>query len=124
MSTIGTVFGQPQLRKTNRKDGMQVCNLDLLTQKKGADGTIEVSQKRGVLFGAIGVQAAALIKEGMKVALDGREQIRDFESASGETVSSNEVVANSFKILPADYDESAEAKPEAKSETQDDDLPF
>ena len=121
MTTIGTVYGQPQLRSTNRSDGMKVCNIDLLSQKKNADGSIEVGQKRGVLFGAIGVQASALIKEGMKVALEGREQTRDFESASGDTVSTEEVVANGFKILPADYDETTVP---AKTKAEDDDLPF
>lgn len=117
---IGTVASEVIVRETNREDRMPVANVDISICQHNADGSIEIGSRRGVFFGILAGHAKMLLKMGANVEVIGREVERDFETTSGQLGLSYEIIANGFKVLPADYDMSAvqtEAEPK-------EDIPF
>jgi single-stranded DNA-binding protein len=122
-TVIGEITSDIIVRKTNREDGMEVANADISIFRANPDGSIEVGTRRGVFFGNLASHAKALLKPGVKVEVQGREAERDFETASGQIGLSYEIIANGFKVLPGNYDLTAQSAAQPIDEG-DEDIPF
>lgn len=94
---IGRLTRDPELRYT--ASGTPVGNFTLAVDRPPQkDGTKEADFLRVVVWGPIAENCSKYIGKGSLVAVEGRIQVRSYES-QGEKKTATEIVANSVQFL-------------------------
>jgi len=127
---IGRLTRDPELRYT--PNGVAVANFDLAVDRPvpNQQGERETDFIRIVVWQKQAEHCANYLKKGRLVAVEGRLQIRSYETQDGQKRRVAEVVANQVQFLDRAQD-GASSKSTAFSQTGDDleginldDLPF
>jgi single-strand DNA-binding protein len=100
----GNLTADPELRST--ASGMSVCHLRLACNTRRKDAaTGEWGEKPNyfniTVWGAQGENAARYLAKGRPVAIDGRLEWREWETATGERRQGTEIIADSVQFLGA-----------------------
>ena len=128
---IGRLTRDPELRYT--PNGTAVTNFDLAVERPTANhqGEREADFIRIIAWQKQAELCANYLKKGRLVAVEGRLQIRNYETQDGQKRRVAEVVANFVQFLDKGRDDSAGSSPVAESHPADDmggvnldDLPF
>jgi single-strand DNA-binding protein len=104
---IGRLTRDPELRYT--PNGVAVANFDLAVDRPVANqqGERETDFIRIVTWQKQAEVVANYLKKGRLVAIEGRLQIRNYETQDGQKRKAAEVVANRVQFLEKARDESA-----------------
>ena len=116
---IGRLTRDPELRYT--PNGVAVANFDLAVDRPTTNqqGEREADFIRIVAWQKQAELCANYLKKGRLVGVEGRLQIRNYETQDGQKRKSAEVVANFVQFLDSSRDEAA---PSAGSTDNQDDL--
>jgi len=100
----GNLTADPELRST--ASGTSVCHLRLACNTRRKDPTTgEWADKPNyfniTVWGAQGENAARYLSKGRPVAIDGRLEWREWETAAGEKRQGTEIIAESVQFLGA-----------------------
>jgi single-strand DNA-binding protein len=100
----GNLTADPELRST--ASGMSVCHIRLACNTRRKDPvTGEWGDKPNyfniTVWGAQGENAARYLSKGRPIAIDGRLEWREWETASGEKRQGTEIIADSVQFLGA-----------------------
>jgi single-strand DNA-binding protein len=100
----GNLTADPELRST--ASGMSVCHLRLACNTRRKDGaTGEWVDKPNyfniTVWGGQGENAAKYLAKGRPIAIDGRLEWREWETATGEKRQGTEIIADSVQFLGA-----------------------
>jgi single-strand DNA-binding protein len=99
---IGNLTGDPDVRAT--QSGMHVATMRLATNTyagRDEDGTRrEYSEfHQLVVFGKLAEVAAAYLRKGRLVFVEGRSQTRSWETSEGQKRYTTEIVVDTFQML-------------------------
>lgn len=96
---IGRLTADPDLRYTT--NGNAVANFTLAVDRdfKGQDGEKETDFIRVVVWRKLAENCANYLVKGQMAAVEGRVQVRSYETDSGEKRQAFEVVANNVQFL-------------------------
>lgn len=126
---IGRLTRDPELRYTPQ--GVAVANFSLAVDRdtKPADGKREVDFIKIITWQKTAENVANYLKKGRLAAVEGRLQIRNYETVDGQKRSATEVVANHVQFL--ERADSGQAQPVSREQPAEDfgginldDLPF
>ena len=108
---IGRLTRDPELRYT--PNGVAVSNFDLAVDRpvKNAKGEKETDFIRIITWQKTAENCANYLKKGRLVAVEGRLQIRSYETQDGQKRRVAEVVANFVQFLERANKESGQAQP-------------
>lgn len=129
----GNLTADPELRSL--PSGVPVCNLRLACNTRRKDSASgEWVEKPNfftiVVFGAQGESAARYLSKGSPVAIDGRMDWREWETAEGANRQAIEIIAETVAFLPdgrersGAADRSEEAMAGVNAGGEGDDIPF
>ena len=129
---IGNVAKDPETRYMS--NGEAVTNITVATNEKwkSKDGTQheEVEYHRVTFYRKLAEIAAAFLKKGSKVYIEGKNKTRKWTDKNGVERYTTEIIANEMQMLGSKPAEQAQDKQPARSqppsgfEDMDDDIPF
>ena len=127
---IGRLTDSPELRYTG--SGTAVCNFTLAVQRpfRNNNGETDTDFIDIVVWRKQGENAAEHLAKGLMCAVDGRLQVRSYETDEGYNRRVTEVVANDVRFLEYKNDntnnpkENNDQSQEVMSEEEDLDVPF
>lgn len=119
---IGRLTKDPELRYT--PNGVAVSNFDLAVDRPttNANGERETDFIRIVAWQKTAENCANYLKKGRLVAVEGRLQIRSYETQDGQKRRVAEVVANFVQFLERANQEDGQAQPSTPASSGGDDL--
>lgn len=115
---IGRLGRDPETRYTS--GGKAVCNFSMATDEKRG-GEKQTTWHNIVIWERQAELAQQYLHKGSLVYVEGRIQLREYETKDGSKKTAYEIVCNSFRML--DKRESAVGETKA-AEASDDDIPF
>lgn len=126
---IGRLCADPELRYST--DGKPMCNFTLAVDRpyKNSAGEKDADFVRIVVFGKTAEACANNLGKGRLVAVEGRLQVRSYETPEGQKRQVSEVVAENVRFLDWPKEKGQGASPEVPFDGQwmdmpDEDLPF
>ena len=119
---IGRLGKDPELRYT--PNGVAVCNFSLAVERsfKNQNGEREVDWIDIVVWRKQAENCANYLAKGSQVAVEGRLQVRSYETDEGQRRRVAEVVANNIQFL--DYNDKAPGNNSEPQSKEDIDVPF
>ena len=119
---IGRLGKDPELRYT--QNGVAVCNFSIAVQRSftNQQGEREVDWIDIVVWRKQAENCANYLAKGSQVAVEGRLQVRSYETDEGQRRRVAEVVANNIQFL--DYNDKAPGNNSEPQSKEDIDVPF
>jgi len=119
---IGRLGDDPELRYT--QNGVGVCNFSIAVERNftNQQGEREVDWIDIVVWRKQAENCANYLAKGSQVAVEGRLQVRSYETDEGQRRRVAEVVANNIQFL--DYNDKAPGNNSEPQSKEDIDVPF
>lgn len=121
---IGRLGGDPELRYT--PNGVAVCNFSLAVERNftNQDGEKEVDWINIVVWRKQAENCSNYITKGSLIAVEGRLQIRSYETNEGQKRRVSEVVASDIRFLEYNDNAPGNQSRDGKMDEDDIDVPF
>ena len=117
---IGRCTAQPEMKYTKQGKAVTTFSLAVDRNKKTGSKDKETDFVQIVAWEKLAEICAQYLEKGKLVCIDGRLQVRDYETKEGQKRKVYEVVASDMRMLSGGAHKGESAKPPAKAHKEDD----